>query len=171
MAYDVMLEDGGGGLLYLPILNYSSGSLEPTRQMLLHPRSALGLGDGGAHVGIICDASMPTFMLTHWTRDRTRGELLPLEWVVRKQTQDTARMYGLGDRGSIEAGKVADLNLIDYDHLELRPPRVAADLPAGGKRLVQEAVGYVATFKGGEATFEHGEETGARPGRLVRGAR
>ncbi len=170
IAYDAMLEDGGGGLLYLPILNYSSGSLEPTRQMLLHPRSALGLADGGAHVGIICDASMPTFMLTHWTRDRSRGERLPLEWVVRKQTHDTALMYGLGDRGTLEPGKLADINLIDYDHLELRNPRVTADLPAGGRRLVQDATGYVATFKSGVATFEHGEETGTRPGRLVRGS-
>jgi len=171
VAYDAMLEDDGTGLLYLPILNYSSGSLEPTRQMLLHPRSALGLGDGGAHVGIICDASMPTFMLTHWTRDRTRGDRLPLEWVVRKQTKDTAHMYGLGDRGTLEPGKLADINLIDYDHLQLENPRVADDLPAGGRRLVQQATGYVATFKGGIATFEAGEETGARPGRLVRGPR
>jgi N-acyl-D-aspartate/D-glutamate deacylase len=171
VAYDAMLEDKGTGLLYLPILNYSSGSLEPTRQMLLHPRSALGLGDGGAHVGIICDASMPTFMLTHWTRDRSRGDRLPLEWVVRKQTMDTAHMYGLGDRGALLPGKLADINLIDYDHLQLENPRVAADLPAGGRRLVQQATGYVATFKGGVATFEDGEETGARPGRLVRGAR
>ncbi len=95
MAYDAMLEDDGRGLLYFPILNYSNGDLHPTREMLLHPRSALGLGDGGAHCGIICDASQPTFMLTHWTRDRTRGERLPLEWVVKKQTHDTARLYGL----------------------------------------------------------------------------
>jgi N-acyl-D-aspartate/D-glutamate deacylase len=170
-AYDAMLDATGGGLLYLPILNYSSGDLEPTRQMLLHPRAALGLADGGAHVGIICDASMPTFMLTHWTRDRTRGERLALEWVVRKQTHDTARLYGLGDRGTLEPGMVADVNVIDYDRLELKSPRVAVDLPAGGRRLVQEATGYVATIKGGTTTFEHGEETGARPGRLLRGAR
>ena len=170
IAYDAMMEDAGGGLLYLPILNYSSGSLEPTRQMLLHPRSALGLADGGAHVGIICDASMPTFMLTHWSRDRWRGERLPLEWIVRKQTHDTAHMYGLGDRGTLEPGKLADINLIDYEHLELKTPRVTADLPAGGRRIVQDATGYVATFKRGVATFEHGEETGTRPGRLVRGS-
>src|SRR5579863_8996525 len=136
-----MLEDEGSGLLYLPILNYSSGSLEPTRQMLLHPRSALGLADGGAHVGIICDASMPTFMLTHWTRDRTRGERLPLEWVIKKQTYDTSRMYGLTDRGTLEPGMLGDVNIIDYDALTLGDPQVVADLPAGGKRLVQGATG------------------------------
>jgi N-acyl-D-aspartate/D-glutamate deacylase len=170
MAYDAMLEDDGRGLLYLPILNYSNGSLEPTREMLLHPRSALGLGDGGAHCGIICDASQPTFMLTHWTRDRTRGERLPLEWVVRKQTRDTARLYGLTDRGTIEPGALADLNLIDHERLQLENPRVAADLPAGGRRLLQGATGYVETIKRGETTFAKGEDTGSRPGRLIRGA-
>ncbi len=170
MAYDAMLEDDGRGLLYLPILNYSNGSLDPTREMLLHPRSALGLGDGGAHCGIICDASQPTFMLTHWTRDRTRGEQLPLEWVVKKQTHDTARLYGLRDRGTIEVGALADLNLIDHERLQLENPHVAVDLPAGGRRLLQGATGYVETIKRGETTFAAGEDTGARPGRLVRGA-
>ncbi len=169
MAYDAMLEDEGRGLLYLPILNYSDGNLDPAREMLLHPRSALGLGDGGAHCGIICDASQPTFMLTHWTRDRTRGARLPLEWVVKKQTHDTARLYGLHDRGTIEEGALADLNVIDYDRLQLDNPRVAADLPAGGRRLLQGATGYVETIKCGETTFADGEETGARPGHLVRG--
>ena len=115
--------------------------------MLLHPRAALGLADGGAHCGVICDASQPTFMLTHWTRDRTRGEQLPLEWVVQKQTHDTARLYGLGDRGTLEPGMVADLNVIDYDDLQLGRPGRGDDLPAGGKRLVQGATGYVATIK------------------------
>ncbi len=171
VAYDAMMEDGGRGLLYVPILNYSQGSLEPAREMLVHPRSAAGLADGGAHCGVICDASQPTFMLTHWTRDRTRGERLPLEWVVRKQTLDTARLYGLGDRGVLAPGMVADVNVIDYERLLLGSPRVVADLPAGGKRLVQNATGYVATIKGGETTFEDGRDTGARPGRLLRGAR
>jgi N-acyl-D-amino-acid deacylase len=170
MAYDAMLEDEGRGLLYLPILNYSDGNLDPTREMLLHPRSALGLGDGGAHCGIICDASQPTFMLAHWTRDRTRGERLPLEWVVKKQTHDTARLYGLRDRGTVEVGALADLNLIDYENLQLENPRVAVDLPAGGRRLLQGATGYVETIKGGVTTFAAGEETGARPGQLLRGA-
>jgi N-acyl-D-aspartate/D-glutamate deacylase len=171
VAYDAMLEDDGRGLLYVPILNYSQGSLDPAREMLLHPRSAAGLADGGAHCGVICDASQPTFMLTHWTRDRIRGERLPLEWAVRKQTLDTARLYGLGDRGVLAPGMVADLNVIDYEHLQLGSPRVVADLPAGGKRLVQDATGYVATIKDGLTTFEDGVDTGARPGRLLRGAR
>jgi N-acyl-D-aspartate/D-glutamate deacylase len=171
VAYDAMLEDDGCGLLYVPILNYASMDLEPVRAMLLHPRSAAGLADGGAHCGVICDSPQPTFMLTHWTRDRTRGERLPLEWVVKKQTSDTARLYGLGDRGTLEAGKIADMNIIDYENLQLGSPRVAADLPAGGKRLVQEAVGYIATVKSGETTFEGGRDVGARPGQLLRGAR
>ena len=170
MAYDAMLEDEGRGLLYMPILNYSDGNLDPTHEMLLHPRSALGLGDGGAHCGIICDASQPTFMLTHWTRDRTRGARLPLEWVVKKQTHDTARLYGLHDRGTIEVGALADLNVIDYDRLQLDNPRVAVDLPAGGRRLLQGATGYVETIKRGETTFADGHDTGARPGHLLRGA-
>jgi N-acyl-D-aspartate/D-glutamate deacylase len=171
MAYDAMLEDDGRGLLYVPILNYSEGNLHAAREMLLHPRAASGLGDGGAHCGIICDASQPTFMLTHWARDRKRGETIPLERVVRMQTRDTARLYGLGDRGTLEAGKLADLNLIDFDRLQLGNPRVADDLPAGGRRLLQDAVGYVETVKAGVTTFAEGEPTGARPGSLVRGAR
>ncbi|MHB1583494.1 MAG: N-acyl-D-amino-acid deacylase family protein [Acidimicrobiales bacterium] len=171
LAYDAMAADGGHGLLYVPILNYSDGDLEPVRQMLLHPRSAVGLADGGAHVGIICDASMPTFMLTHWARDRRRGATLPLELVVRKQTKDTARLFGLADRGTIEPGMVGDLNLIDFDRLQLDAPRVAADLPAGGRRLLQSATGYRATIKAGITTFEDGEDTGARPGTLLRGTR
>jgi N-acyl-D-aspartate/D-glutamate deacylase len=171
VAYDAMLEDDGQGLLYVPILNYSDGNLEPARQMLLHPRSAAGLGDGGAHCGIICDASQPTFMITHWTRDRTRGELLPLEWMVKKQTHDTARLYGLGDRGTVEVGAVADLNLIDYDNLQMGNPTVVNDLPAGGSRILQGATGYVETIKSGVTTFADGKETGARPGTLLRGAR
>jgi len=171
IAYDAMLEDDGRGLLYVPILNYSDGDLHAAREMLLHPRAAAGLGDGGAHCGVICDASQPTFMLTHWTRDRSRGERLPLEWIVKKQTFDTARLYGLTDRGTIEPGMLADLNVIDYDHLQLTNPRVVDDLPAGGKRLLQGAVGYVETIKSGVTTFRDGVDTGARPGALVRGAR
>ncbi len=171
VAYDAMLAEDGHGLLYVPILNYAQGSLEPVREMLLHPRAAVGLADGGAHCGVICDASMPTFMLTHWTRDRSRGDGLPLEDVVRKQTHDTARLYGLGDRGTLEVGMLGDVNVIDYDALALEPPQVVRDLPAGGSRLVQRARGYVATIKGGEVTFDHGADTGARPGTLIRGAR
>jgi len=171
VAYDAMLEEDGRGLLYVPILNYSNGDLEPAREMLLHPRAASGLGDGGAHCGVICDASQPTFMITHWTRDRTRGERLPLEWVVKKQTHDTARLYGLGDRGTVEVGAVADLNLIDYENLQMGNPTVVADLPAGGSRILQDATGYVQTIKSGVTTFADGKETGARPGALLRGAR
>jgi N-acyl-D-aspartate/D-glutamate deacylase len=171
VAYDAMLTDSGNGLLYVPILNYASGSLEPVREMLLHPRAAAGLADGGAHCGVICDASLPTFMLSYWTRDRTRGETLPLEWVVRKQSRDTARLYGFGDRGTIEPGMLGDLNIIDYDHLQLGSPYVVADLPAGGRRLLQTASGYKATVKSGTVTFADGVDTGARPGRLVRGTR
>ena len=169
MAYDALIAGDGTALFYVPILNYSDGDLEPAREMLLHPRSACGLGDGGAHCGVICDASIPTFMLTHWTRDRSRGATLPLELVVKKQSHDTARLYGLDDRGTIEPGMLADLNLIDYTVLQLDPPQVVYDLPAGGSRLVQQARGYVATIKSGVTTFEHGIETGCRPGRLVRG--
>ena len=171
VAYDEMARDEGQGLLYIPILNYATGDLDHVREMMLHPQGLLGLADGGAHTGTICDASMPTFMLTHWTRDRTRGERLPLEYVVQKQTRDTARLYGMADRGTVEPGALADLNLIDYDALTLGAPYVTNDLPAGGRRLLQKASGYVATLKAGTVTFEHGEPTGELPGRLVRGAR
>jgi N-acyl-D-amino-acid deacylase len=170
VAYDAMMEGEGSGHLYVPILNYSSGSLDPTRTMLLHPRAALGLGDGGAHVGIICDASTPTYMLTHWARDRSRGPGLPIELVVQKQTRETARLYGMTDRGTLEPGMLADCNLVDFERLQLGDPWVSADLPAGGTRLLQGAEGYVATIKRGVITFEEGRDTGARPGHLVRGA-
>jgi N-acyl-D-aspartate/D-glutamate deacylase len=171
VAYDEMLADGGQGLLYLPILNYATGDLDHVHEMLLHPQGLLGLSDGGAHCGTICDGSMPTFMLTHWTRDRTRGARLPLEYVVKKQTHDTARLYGLSDRGTVEPGALADLNLIDYDALALGTPFVRSDLPAGGRRLLQRAEGYVCTIKQGTLTFDHGEPTGELPGQLLRGAR
>jgi N-acyl-D-aspartate/D-glutamate deacylase len=169
VAYDEMAAHGGQGLLYLPILNYATGDLDHVHEMLLHPRGLLGLADGGAHTGTICDASMPTFMLTHWTRDRSRGSTLPIEYVVKKQTHDTARLYGLSDRGTLEPGALGDLNLIDYEALSLQRPYVAHDLPAGGRRLLQRAEGYRATIKKGTVTFEDGEPTGEHPGRLVRG--
>jgi N-acyl-D-amino-acid deacylase len=137
VAYDAFLAEDGAGLLYLPILNYAQGTSEPTREMLLHPAAVLGLGDGGAHVGFICDGSTPTWMLTHWTRDRSRGERLPLELVVRRMTSDTAALYGLGDRGRLAPGLLADVNVIDHAGLRLRTPRVVHDLPAGGRRLLQ----------------------------------
>ena len=134
-------EDGGTGLLYLPILNYSTGDLDHVYDMLQHPQGLLGLSDGGAHTGTICDGGMPTFMLTHWTRDRRRGATLPLEYIVKKQTHDTARLYGMSDRGTVEPGALADFNLIDYEGLSLGVPFVRADLPAGGRRLLQKAIG------------------------------
>jgi N-acyl-D-aspartate/D-glutamate deacylase len=171
VAYDEMARDDGTGLLYLPILNYATGDLDHVYDMLQHPRGVLGLSDGGAHTGTICDGSMPTFMLTHWTRDRVRGDTLPLEFVVKKQTHDTARLYGMSDRGTVEPGALADFNLIDYDGLRLEAPFVTNDLPAGGKRLLQRASGYAMTIKKGAVTFEDGQSTGELPGRLLRGAR
>jgi N-acyl-D-amino-acid deacylase len=167
--YDLLIANEGRDLLLLPALNYSNGDSEVTREMLLHPASVLGLSDGGAHCGVICDASQPTWMLTHWARDRRRGERLPLELVVKRQTSDGAALYGFTDRGVVATGKRADLNVIDLDRLTLHPPRVAHDLPAGGRRLLQDATGYVATIVDGVVTRRHDTDTGARPGRLVRG--
>jgi N-acyl-D-aspartate/D-glutamate deacylase len=171
MLYDVMLEHGAQHLLMLPFFNYAERNHDAIREMLLHPGGVSGLSDGGAHCGLICDASIPTFMLTHWARDRVRGDTLPLEHLVKKQTSDTAALYGLGDRGVLTPGKKADVNVIDFDGLTLRMPRVARDLPAGGARLLQEADGYVATMVSGEITRRRGVDTGARPGRLIRAAR
>ena len=137
----------------------------------LDPRSALGLSDGGAHCGLICDASYPTFLLTHWARDRHRGPKFDLEYVVRKQTLDTATLFGLSDRGVIQVGKKADINVIDIDALTLELPKMVYDLPAGGRRLIQGAKGYDATVVSGAVTRRDSVDTGARPGRLIRGVR
>ena len=172
VAYDAMLADDGQGLLYVPILNYAEGSLDPVREMLLHPRAA----------------SRPRRRRRALRRDLRRvacrrscsptgpatapgARRCPLEWVVKKQTHDTARLYGLGDRGTLEPGMVGDVNVIDYERLRLGSPYVGADLPAGGRRLLQGANGYVATIKSGVVTFSNGDDTGARPGELLRGAR
>ena len=168
LLYDMLLEDEGKALLLFPFLNYADGNGDALREMLQHPAGVVGLSDGGAHCGVICDASQPTWLLTHWARDRTRGEQLPLEFIVKKQTHDTARLFGLDDRGTIEVGAKADLNVVDFDNLSLMPPRVARDLPAGGKRFVQSAKGYRATIVSGEITRQDDADTGARPGRLVR---
>ncbi len=170
-AYDALCADDGTALLMLPLYNYVDGNHDAIREQLTHPQAVVGLGDGGAHCGLICDASLPTTMISHWTRGRTRGERLPLEWVVRKQTKDTAALFGMTDRGTIEVGKRADLNVIDHDRLDLRMPELVHDLPAGGRRLIQGADGYVATIVAGEVTRRDGVDTGARPGRLVRGRR
>ena len=169
--YDLMLESNATAMLMLPFYNYSDGNHDAIREMLTHPAGVVGLSDGGAHCGLICDASYPTFLLTHWARDRHRGKKLPLEYVVRKQCHDTAQLFGLTDRGTIEVGKKADINVIDMDALTLHPARMAYDLPAGGRRLVQGASGYSTTIVSGTVTRRDGVDTGARPGRLVRGAR
>jgi N-acyl-D-aspartate/D-glutamate deacylase len=169
--YDAMLEHDAQHLLMLPFFNYVDRNHDAIREMLLHPAGVSGLSDGGAHCFLICDASIPTFMLTHWARDRYRGPQLPLEYVVKKQTTDTAALFGLGDRGAIEVGKKADFNVIDFEQLTLHMPRMAYDLPAGGARLLQDASGYVATIVSGKVTRRNGVDTGARPGQLVRGAR
>jgi len=170
LAYELMLEDGGRKLLYFPILNYTEGNLDNARTMMLHEHTVPGLSDGGAHVGTICDASFPTTLLTHWCRDRTRGEKLDLEFVIRNQCRDTARAVGLHDRGTLEPGMRADVNVIDFEGLRLRHPEMHFDLPAGGKRLLQRADGYLHTIVAGEEVYAGGEHTGALPGRLVRGA-
>jgi len=170
LAYDWLLADDGRALILFPFLNYANDSLEPSLAMMRHPSTILGLGDGGAHVGMICDGSFPTSMLTHWTRDRTRGEKLPLEWVIKAQTQDTASSVGLNDRGILKRGYKADLNIINHSKLTLHRPTVAYDLPAGGRRLVQYADGYDATIVSGQVTYRHGKPTKALPGKLIRGA-
>jgi N-acyl-D-aspartate/D-glutamate deacylase len=170
LAYDWMLEDDGKALIFFPFLNYSQDTLDPALAMMRHPHTILGLGDGGAHVGMICDGSFPTTMLTHWTRDRTRGEKLPIEWVVKAQARDTAMALGLADRGLLKPGYKADINLIDYDRLTLHRPGVAYDLPAGGRRLVQKAAGYRATIVSGQVVYRDGEPAGPLPGKLIRGA-
>jgi len=170
-AYDLFCEQDGHALLLLPLFNYYHRHHDVIREQLTHPQSVSGLSDGGAHCGMICDASIPTYMLTHWTRDRSRGEQLPLEWAVRKQTHDTAELFGLGDRGTLEEGKRADINLIDHQRLTLRAPKMAYDLPAQGRRLLQDTEGYVATVVAGDVVRRNGKDTGARPGRLIRGRR
>ena len=170
VIYDAMLEQDGHALLYFPVYNYSGMNLDAVHEMLTHPLALPGLSDGGAHVGTICDASFPTFLLQHWARDRDHGQL-PLEKVVRMQAHDTARYIGLTDRGTVAPGQRADLNLIDFDRLRLRRPVMRQDLPAGGQRLMQHADGYLATLVSGEIVVENGRLTGQRPGRLVRAGR
>ncbi len=164
------MEAGGTALLYVPVLNYAEGNLDAVREMLDHEHTVVGLADGGAHVGTICDASFPTTLLTHWARDRDRGERLGLSRLIAKQTSRTAAVVGLADRGTLAPGRRADVNVIDLDGLTLHPPMLQFDLPAGGKRLLQRADGYLHTLVAGQETYANGEHTGALPGRLVRGA-
>jgi len=169
LALDTLLAHEGKGLLLHPFENYTGGDLGVVQQMLADPATVMGLGDAGAHVGLICDGAGPTFLLKHWARDRTRGPRLPLEALVKKQTQDTAAVYGLTDRGTLAPGQRADINVIDFATLDLLPPEVAYDLPTGGRRLLQRARGYRHTFVAGTEVLRDDELTGATPGRLIRG--
>jgi N-acyl-D-aspartate/D-glutamate deacylase len=168
-AYDLLCRDGGKGFIYLPILNYADGNLDFLVPLQHAEDTVNSLSDGGAHCGTICDAASPTFMLEHWVKGRRRGSRIGLELAIRRQCRDTARLYGLEDRGVIAPGYLADLNVIDLERLKLGKPWLAFDLPAGGKRLLQKAQGYVATIKSGVVTFRDGVWTGATPGGLIRG--
>ena len=169
VALDILLEDEGNGFLHRPVMGYAEGDLNPTYEMLLNDNTVPGAADGGAHVAHVCDGGAPTFLLSHWVRDRVRGPRLPLEHIVKKQTADTAALYGLHDRGRLAPGLKADINLIDFDNLAAGRLDLVDDLPSGASRLMQKATGYVATFVSGAMTVSDGEDTGARPGRLVRG--
>jgi len=169
LALDLMLAGDGGGMLYLPFLNYVDGNLDAVHEMLTHPHTVPGLGDGGAHVGTICDGSFPTTLLQYWGRDRSRGTI-DLELLVQRHCQGTARTVGLLDRGVIEPGFRADLNVVDFDNLRLYKPEIAHDLPAGGRRLLQRAGGWAHTIVAGQETYQDGAATDELPGRLVRGA-
>ena len=171
LAIDLISSGEGEELLNSPILNFADGTLDAAYTMLSSPITAFGLGDGGAHASQTCDASSTTFLLTHWARDRARGERLSVPEAVRKMTSATAALYGLSDRGELTPGKLADVNLIDFDRLALRRPESVADLPAGARRLIQRSEGYVSTIKGGVEVLANGEDTGERPGGVVRGAR
>jgi len=168
VAYDMLLEDDGRNFLFMPFANYANFNLDACGEMIAHADCVMGLGDGGAHVGIISDASYPTYLLTHWGRDRARGRF-DLGFLVKRQTLDTAAAVGLADRGVLAPGMKADINVIDFDRLRIKRPVMAFDLPAGGKRLLQGASGYVATIVSGEIVYTGGEATGALPGKLVRG--
>jgi N-acyl-D-aspartate/D-glutamate deacylase len=166
---DHLLSAGGAGMIYRPFLNYAYGDLSMTHELLQHPLTRNGLSDAGAHCGVICDGGMPTFLLTHWVRDRVRGERLGLEHMVARQTRKTAELHGLLDRGIIAPGMRADINIIDFDELSFDVPHIVHDLPAQGRRFAQKAKGYVATFCAGVQTVDRDEFTGELPGKLLRG--
>ncbi len=170
LAYDRLLENDGKRMFYFPIFGYATHDLSRQVAMLQDPNAIISLSDAGAHCGVLCDASMPTFMLSYLVRDRERGERLSLEWTVNLQTQKTARSVGLLDRGELSPGMKADINIIDFERLRLHTPEVIYDLPAGGRRVFQTAEGYVATIVNGEVIYQNGKPTGAMPGRLVRGS-
>lgn len=169
IVYDMLMEDDGHGFVYLPLLNYTDFNFDHIHEMLQSDRTVVSLSDGGAHCGVICDASFPTYLLTHWVRDRSRGERISLEHAVKRQCHDTARLYGLTDRGTLETGMRADINIIDFDALKIDAPQMVFDLPAGGRRMIQRAQGYRHTFVSGVETFTDGQSTGAKPGRVIRG--
>tara|TARA_R110000824_G_scaffold390760_5_gene587633 strand:- start:5990 stop:7717 length:1728 start_codon:yes stop_codon:yes gene_type:complete len=169
VAYDAMMLNNGQALLYFPLFGYSTNDYTAIEETLRHPQTGISLADGGAHVGAICDGGTPTFMLTHWARDRTRGPKLPIEDIIRIQTKDTAEQYGLFDRGVLKAGMKADVNIIDFDNLTFTHPEMRFDLPAGGRRLWQGAHGYKATILSGVVVAKDDEPTGALPGKLIRG--
>lgn len=168
LAYDLMLANDGRAILYHPMTNYAGGDMSPVYEMLEHPNTLIGLGDGGAHVGIMCDATDMAHTLSHWTRDRSRGPKHGIEEMVRRLTSANAAAIGLTDRGRIAPGQRADINVVDYDALQLRPPEVHYDLPAGGKRILQGSKGFDATLVAGVPVWRNGQATGALPGRLVR---
>jgi N-acyl-D-amino-acid deacylase len=167
-AYDLLMQDNGKGFIYFPILNYADGNLNFLEALQESDDCVNSLSDGGAHCGTICDAASPTFMLQHWVRDRA-GKKITLENGIKRQCRDTARLYGLNDRGVLAPGYLADINVIDMEQLKLGKPWLAFDLPAGGKRLLQKADGYVCTIKSGQVTFRNGEYLGVHPGTLIRG--
>lgn len=168
LAYDLMLEEGGRAILYRPTTNYANGDLGVVHEMLDHPDTLIGLGDGGAHVGVMCDATDMAHTISYWTRDRTRGPKHRLEDMVRRLSSNNAEAIGLTDRGRIEVGLRADINIVDYDAMILPSPQVHYDLPAGGKRLLQQMRGIDATLLAGQPVWRNGEATGALPGRLLR---
>ena len=165
----MLLEKEGKTILYRPLSNYAYGDLNTVGEMMQHPNTLVSLGDGGAHVGVLCDATSMAYMLTHWTRDRTRGEKVALPWAIKRITSDNAKAIGLNDRGQLKPGLKADINVIDYDRLAIGYPEVAYDLPSGGRRLIQRSEGIDATLVAGETVYRDGESTGQYPGRLVRG--
>ena len=171
VVLDQLTAHDGNGMIYAPFFNYSYGDLSMTYAATNHPYTRMGLSDAGAHCGAICDGGTPTFMLTHWARDRTRGPKFALEYIVQRQTSQTAQLYGLSDRGLVAPGLRADLNVIDFHGLTFDAPRMAFDLPAHGRRLVQRASGYAATFVAGIQTVDHDQFTGALPGQMIRGPR